>query len=225
MNNVENFEKKLEISLEKCYDYLEKLRNEIKKEEKELEGFKYHSENHGWKLYTREGNTTLLTGIINASPKIILSYFEEFDKYAQYDPYFDSGSITKDYSKDFEKYQMTSLCHFKYKGFWPVFSSRDFSCIFAHDQMKDGTLLCPSYTLESDLIPKESGYVRGELGFPSGTIIEELEEGKCRVTSQMEIIMNGWVSSAFMSMMVSESFPAMKKCTDLCEKEYLESKK
>jgi hypothetical protein len=210
--------------LTKCYEYLENLLKEARTEKDEFKGWKFHSENSNWKLFTGTGTSTLITGIIHASPKIVLEYFEEFEKYSQYDQYFDSGTKTKDLTQNFS-YLHTSLCHFKYKGFWPIFSERDFSCIFSHHQMKDGTYLCPSFSLESNLIPSVSGYVRGQIGFPSGSIIEELEEGKCRVTSTMEIIMNGWISSSFMALMVSETFPAMKKCTELCERDYKNSKK
>jgi hypothetical protein len=223
MNKTEKEE--LNNKLTKCYNYLEKLLEEAKTEKNEFEGWKFHSENSNWKLFTGKGTSTLISGIIHASPKIILEYFEEFEKYAKYDSFFDSGSLIKDFTEEFPDYLQTSLCHFKYKGFWPIFSERDFSCVFSHKQLKDGTFVCPSFSIESNLVPKESGYVRGEIGFPSGYIIEELEEGKCRVTSTVEIIMNGWISSSFMSLIVSETFPIMKKCTELCEKDYKDFKK
>jgi hypothetical protein len=140
------------------------------------------------------------------------------------DPYYDFGGQMVNLTLSAPQYQFTALCAFKYHGYWPIVSARDFCTISSHHQFENGPLIAPTFSVEHELVPVNEEFIRGDIKSPSGAIIEQLEEGKCRFTVVLDLVLNGWVSTGFSWLFVSEVLPIMKKMREVCEEEFSNSK-
>lgn len=165
--------------------------------------WKFVEEKNGVKIHMRqvEGSPiVMMRGIceIAGSADEILKCTEALDTRSEWDGMFIGGKYVRSLDDTHQ------LLHFKFKSPSMMVTNRDFALARAVKRCDDGIILSNHISVETDEIPPESGFVRGEVA-ESGYWIKENEDGKNSLVAYVvQIDPKGWIPTPIVNLVAKK---------------------